>query len=285
MNNRYLAALGAALLLALPLSAQAEGDGGRSRMDAAGRDGGGNGRGAPRRAHSDARAGGRRRAADAAAALRFGLSGRGRGRQIRSANAEGRARVSAAHKLEKIDGQGRPADPRGRFFGDDVSPCLRRRPAPRPARRLRRFRRQRPVPRLPPTATPDMEHAPFAMREMDFSINGQNIRLAVGQTETGETLYPLVGVMERLDYDCAYDGNGGWQLVQQETGAQMAVMTDGSDGLCENALAIVDGVILLSDDSQRVYAYAGEAYLNDVMMDKLGVSVMLLGETALVETR
>lgn len=50
-------------------------------------------------------------------------------------------------------------------------------------------------------------------------------------------------------------------------------------------LAIVDGVILLSDDSQRVYAYAGEAYLNDVMMDKLGVSVMLLGETALVETR
>ena len=60
---------------------------------------------------------------------------------------------------------------------------------------------------------------------------------------------------------------------------------DGSDGLCENALAIVDGVILLSDDSQRVYAYAGEAYLNDVMMDKLGVSVMLLGETALVETR
>ena len=130
-----------------------------------------------------------------------------------------------------------------------------------------------------------MEHAPFAMREMDFSINGQNIRLAVGQTETGETLYPLVGVMERLDYDCAYDGNGGWQLVQQKTGAQMAVMTDGSDGLCENALAIVDGVILLSDDSQRVYAYAGEAYLNDAMMDKLGVSVMLLGETALVETR
>lgn len=45
------------------------------------------------------------------------------------------------------------------------------------------------------------------------------------------------------------------------------------------------GVILLSDDSQRVYAYAGEAYLNDAMMDKLGVSVMLLGETALVETR
>lgn len=36
MNNRYLAALGAALLLALPLSAQAEATAGRSRMDAAG---------------------------------------------------------------------------------------------------------------------------------------------------------------------------------------------------------------------------------------------------------
>ena len=73
--------------------------------------------------------------------------------------------------------------------------------------------------------------------------------------------------------------------MQQETGAQMAVMTDGSDGLCENALAIVDGVILLSDENQRVYAYAGEAYLNAAMLEKLGVNVTLLGDTALVETR
>lgn len=179
-----------------------------------------------------------------------------------------------AHKLEKIDGKVGPQT-LAALFGDDVIALPTPTPNPTPS----------PTPTSVPTATPDMEHAPFAMREMDFSINGQNIRLAVGRTETGETLYPLVGVMERLDYDCAYDGNGGWQLVQQETGAQMAVMTDGSDGLCENALAIVDGVILLSDDSQRVYAYAGEAYLNDAMMDKLGVSVMLLGETALVETR
>lgn len=70
--------------------------------------------------------------------------------------------------------------------------------------------------------------------------------------------------------------DGSW--CSRKRARRWAVMTDGSDGLCENALAIVDGVILLSDDSQRVYAYAGEAYLNDVMMDKLGVSVMLLGE-------
>lgn len=189
-----------------------------------------------------------------------------------------------AHKLEKIDGKVGPQT-LAALFGDDVIALPTPTPSPTLSPTPTSVPTATPVPTPAPTATPDMEHAPFAMREMDFSINGQNIRLAVGQTETGETLYPLVGVMERLDYDCAYDGNGGWQLVQQETGAQMAVMTDGSDGLCENALAIVDGVILLSDDSQRVYAYAGEAYLNDAMMDKLGVSVMLLGETALVETR
>ena len=70
MNNRYLAALGAALLLALPLSAQAEATAAEAawtppvvtaeEMDAA---------------HLG-EAGGRRRAAVAAAAFRFGLSGR-----------------------------------------------------------------------------------------------------------------------------------------------------------------------------------------------------------------
>lgn len=179
-----------------------------------------------------------------------------------------------AHKLEKIDGKVGPQTI-AVLFGEDVIAL----PTPTPVPTAT------PVPTPAPTATPDAEHAPFAMRETDFSIDGQSIRLMVGQSETGETLYPLCGVMERLDYDCAYDGNGGWQLVQKETGAQLAVMTGGSDGLCENALAIVDGVILLSDDSQRVYAYAGEAYLNAAMLEKLGVSVTTVGDTALVEAR
>ena len=189
-----------------------------------------------------------------------------------------------AHKLEKIDGKV-GEQTLAALFGDDVIALPTPTPSPTPTPTLTPVPTATPVPTPAPTVTPDMEHAPFAMSELDFSIDGQNVRLTVGRTEQGETLYPLCGVLERLGYDCTYDDNGGWQLVQRDTGAQIAVMTDGSDGLCENALAIVDGVILLSDDSQRVYAYAGEAYLNDAMMDQLGVSVMLLGETALVETR
>ena len=47
----------------------------------------------------------------------------------------------------------------------------------------------------------------------------------------------------------------------------------------------MDGVVLLSDENQRVYAYAGEAYLNAAMLEKLGVSVTLLGDAATIETR
>ena len=189
-----------------------------------------------------------------------------------------------AHKLGKIDGKV-GEQTLAALFGDDVIALPTPTPSPTPTPTPTPVPTATPVPTPAPTATPDMEHAPFAMSELDFSIDGQNVRLTVGRTEQGETLYPLCGVLERLGYDCTYDDNGGWQLVQRDTGAQIAVMTDGSDGLCENALAIVDGVILLSDDSQQVYAYAGEAYLNAAMLDKLGVTVTLLGETALVETR
>ncbi len=189
-----------------------------------------------------------------------------------------------AHKLEKIDGKV-GEQTLAVLFGDDVIALPTPTPSPTPTPTPTPVPTATPVPTPAPTVTPDMEHAPFAMSELDFSIDGQNVRLTVGRTEQGETLYPLCGVLERLGYDCTYDDNGGWQLVQRDTGAQIAVMTDGSDGLCENALAIVDGVILLSDDSQQVYAYAGEAYLNAAMLDKLGVTVTLLGETALVETR
>ena len=189
-----------------------------------------------------------------------------------------------AHKLEKIDGKV-GEQTLAALFGDDVIALPTPTPSPTPTPTLTPVPTATPVPTPAPTVTPDMEHAPFAMSELDFSIDGQNVRLTVGRTEQGETLYPLCGVLERLGYDCTYDDNGGWQLVQRDTGAQIAVMTDGSDGLCENALAIVDGVILLSDDSQQVYAYAGEAYLNAAMLDQLGVTVTLLGETALVETR
>ena len=179
-----------------------------------------------------------------------------------------------AHKLEKIDGKVGPQTIEA-LFGEDVIALPTQTPVPTPT----------PVATPTPTATPDAARAPFAMREMDFIIDGQSARLMVGLTGADELLYPLCGVMERLAYDATYDGKGGWQLVQRETGAQLAVMTGESEGLCENALAIVDGVILLSDENQRVYAYAGEAYLNAAMLEKLGVSVTLLGDAATIETR
>ena len=179
-----------------------------------------------------------------------------------------------AHKLEKIDGKVGPRTIEA-LFGEDVIALPTPTPIPTPT----------PVATPTPTATPDAARAPFAMRKMDFIIDGQSARLMVGLTDADEPLYPLCGVMERLAYDVAYDGKGGWQLVQRETGAQLAVMTGESEGLCENALAIVDGVILLSDENQRVYAYAGEAYLNAAMLEKLGVSVTLLGDVATIETR
>ena len=179
-----------------------------------------------------------------------------------------------AHKLEKIDGKVGPQTIEA-LFGEDVIALPTPPPVPTPT----------PVATPTPTATPDAARAPFAMREMDFIIDGQSARLMVGLTDADEPLYPLCGVMERLAYDVAYDGKGGWQLVQRETGAQLAVMTGESEGLCENALAIVDGVILLSDENQRVYAYAGEAYLNAAMLEKLGVNVTLLGDVATIETR
>ena len=91
--------------------------------------------------------------------------------------------------------------------------------------------------------------------------------------------------MERLGYDCTGDENGGWQLVEKETGAQIAVMTDGTQGLCKDAMALVDGVILLADDTHVVYAYGGEAYLNAGMMDKLGVEVSEVGELIILEKK
>lgn len=88
-----------------------------------------------------------------------------------------------AHKLEKIDGKVGPQT-LAALFGDDVIALPTPTPVPTPSPTPTSVPTATPVPTPAPTATPDMEHAPFAMREMDFSINGQNIRLAVGRTET-----------------------------------------------------------------------------------------------------
>ena len=121
------------------------------------------------------------------------------------------------------------------------------------------------------------------MRKANVSIDGKSVDLILGKSEQGETLYPLCGVMSRMGYDCTWDEKGGWQLVEAETGVQCAVMTDGTQGLCKDAMALVNGVILLTDDEHVIYAYGGEAYLNAGMLTKLGVEVSEVGELIILE--
>ncbi len=181
-----------------------------------------------------------------------------------------------AHKLEKVDGKvGRQT--LAVLFGDDVIALPTPTPSPTPSPS------PTPVPTATPTTKPDLTKAPFAMREADVSIEGKNVDLVLGQSEQGETLYPLCGVMKYFGYDCTWDEKGGWQLVEAETGVQCAVMTDGTQGLCKDAMALVNGVILLTDDEHVIYAYGGEAYLNAGMLTKLGVEVSEVGELIILE--
>ena len=181
-----------------------------------------------------------------------------------------------AHKLEKVDGKvGKKTI--AALFGDNVIALPTPTPSPTPSPT------PTPVPTATPTAKPDLTKAPFAMREADVSIEGKSVDLVLGQSEQGETLYPLCGVMKHLGYDCTWDEKGGWQLVEEETGAQCAVMTDGTQGLCKDAMMLVNGVILLTDDEHVVYAYGGEAYLNAALFAKLGVEVSEAGELMVLE--
>jgi len=181
-----------------------------------------------------------------------------------------------AHKLEKVDGKvGKKTI--AALFGDNVIALPTPTPSPTPSPT------PTPVPTATPTAKPDLTKAPFAMREAGVSIEGKSVDLVLGQSEQGETLYPLCGVMKYFGYDCTWDEKGGWQLVEEETGAQCAVMTDGTQGLCKDAMMLVNGVILLTDDEHVVYAYGGEAYLNAALFAKLGVEVSEAGELIVLE--
>ncbi|MFR8976689.1 MAG: peptidoglycan-binding protein [Christensenellales bacterium] len=209
MNNRYLAALGAALLLALPLSAQAEATAAEAawtppvvtaeEMDAA---------------HLGERILMRGLEGDDVRLMQQRLYDLG----YLDGDVDGKFGLQTqkavrafqrAHKLEKIDGKV-GEQTLAALFGDDVIALPTPTPSPTLSPTPTSVPTATPVPTPAPTATPDMEHAPFAMREMDFSINGQNIRLAVGQTETGETLYPLVGVERRLTAHTTETADGSW---------------------------------------------------------------------------
>ena len=161
------------------------------------------------------------------------------------------------------------------MFSDDVVVKPTPTPSPTPTPTPSPTPTATPKPTPAPSATPDMQGAPFAMQEMDVYVNGQKISMMLGSDETGELLYPLCGVMAWMDYAYTHAA-GSWQLVRALDGEEIALMTDGQDGLCENAMGAFGGMLFLSDDQSRVYVYGEEAYVTDDLLGQMGVSVLMV---------
>jgi len=113
------------------------------------------------------------------------------------------------------------------------------------------------------------------MMPMNVYIGGQKVPMVLGRDETGALLYPLCGVMEWRDYACTYAA-GSWQLLSLDGQSEIALMTDGSEGLCAQAMGSADGVLFLADAESRVYAYGQEAYVTAPLLHKLGLTVLMV---------
>ena len=185
-----------------------------------------------------------------------------------------------AHGLEKIDGKVGP-ETIGRLFSDDV--IVKPTPTPTPTPTPKPTPTPTPTPKPTPgaSATPDAQRAPFALEETQLYIDEREATLMLGRDGAGELLYPLCGVLGWLDYDSSYAA-GSWQLVQRETGHEIALMTDGQDGLCEAAMGSAGGAIFLADDQCRVYVFGEEAYLTAGALRRLGLSVVVAGGTPVI---
>jgi len=182
-----------------------------------------------------------------------------------------------AHKLAKIDGKVGP-ETIARMFSSDVVIRPTPTPSPTPGPTPTPTPSPTPVPTPVPTPTPDAAHAPFALETIQMYIGDgdEPVSLIAGRDEQGNVLYPLCGVMSHMGYEYAYAA-GSWQLTRVRDGAEIALMTDGSDGLQPMAMGSFDGVLFLADEQSRVYAYAQEAYLTEPLLEQLGVSVQLVG--------
>ena len=180
-----------------------------------------------------------------------------------------------AHKMEKVDGKVGPATIAA-MFSDDVIVKPTPTPTPTPTPRPTPTPTPTPIPTPAPTATPDVSSAPFALEEMEIYVDDKAVMLFVGKTQEGELLYPLCGVMGHMGYECTYMA-GSWQLAPIGEGEEIALMTDGKDGLCAGAMGSIGGVIFLADDAARVYVYGEEAYVTGDMLKRLNVSCLLVG--------
>ena len=185
-----------------------------------------------------------------------------------------------AHKMEKVDGKIGPASI-AQMFAPDVVVKPTPTPTPTPTPKPTPTPTPTPIPTPVPTATPDTALAPFALEAMEIYVDDKPVTLFAGKTPEGELLYPLCGVMGHLGYEYAYAA-GSWQLTGIEDGREIALMTDGRDGLCAGAMGSVDGVIFLTDEAARVYVYGQEAYVTAALLDQLDVSCLLVGDVPVV---
>ena len=180
-----------------------------------------------------------------------------------------------AHRMDKVDGKVGPATIAA-MFAEDVIVRPTPTPTPTPTPKPTHTPTPTPIPTPVPTATPDVSTAPFALEEMEVYVDDRPVKLFVGRTQEGELLYPLCGVMGHMGYDCEY-ASGSWQLTPIDEGSEIALMTDGKDGLCAGAMGSVGGVIFLADDAARVYVYGEEAYVTAGMLEKLNLNCLLVG--------
>lgn len=177
-----------------------------------------------------------------------------------------------AHGLAKIDGKAGP-ETLGRMFSGDVVVKPTPTPSPTPKPTATPTPSPTPVPTLVPTAVPDAARAPFAMEERELFIGEERTVLMLGQEPEGALLYPLCGVMQRLGYAYAAAA-GSWQLTREADGSEIAIMTAGEEGLCEGAMGSASGVVFLTGGEERAWAYDGELYVTQPLLETLGVSVL-----------
>lgn len=183
-----------------------------------------------------------------------------------------------AHKLEKIDGKVGPQTIAA-LFSENAIVKPTPTPTPTPTPRPTPTPTPTPDPTPVPTPTPDVQSAPFALESVALYVGDLPVTLMLG-SEGSEILYPLCGVFSHMGYEYAHE-NGSWQLSREKDGMQIALMTAGLEGLNPGAMGLYNGTVFLCDDA-RVYAYDQEAFVTEALLEKLGVSVLLVGETPVI---
>lgn len=184
-----------------------------------------------------------------------------------------------AHGLEKVDGKVGPQTI-AMMFSDEVIVKLTPTPTPTPTPRPTPTPTPTPEPTPVPTPTPDIASAPFAMASEELFVADRQIELMLGR-DGEERLYPLCGVLSHMGFETTVE-NGSWQFLRARDGEQIALMTAGETGLNIGAMGSYNGTIFLTDDDARVYVFGEDAYVTRALLERLGLSVLIVGDTPVI---